>query len=1138
MNRSLRPARFFALALLAAAPLMADDFIPRAQDKPPGPALSPAEAVAKMTLPEGFKMEVVASEPRVVNPVAMCFDERGRIWVTESFEYPRHEAGPGRDRIKILESTKNDGVYDKVTVFAEDLNIPSGIAVGHGGAWVANSPDILFMHEGPDGKCDRREVVVTGFGRDDTHELPSALTWGPDGYLYGLNGVFNNASIKQNGKQFNFSCAVWRIDPRTREFSVWSQGTSNPWGIAFDSEGSLFVSACVIDHLWHLVESGYYIRQGGPYPQFTWPMGSIVRHNHQKAAYAGVLWLDTPAAPEAFRGKLVMGNIHAGCINVDSLKRNGATYLGEAAPDLLGGNDAWFMPVSQKIGPDGCLYIMDWYDRYHCYQDAGRDPKGIDRTNGRIYRLRAAAAPPIATVNLATLDDDALIARLSDANVWVRDTAQRLLSEHNKSAAKLQALALDGSAPRQARLHAAWALISAGSLDPAFHLKLLGHEDATFRAWAIRAAGNFGKVDTAVRERITALAADPSPDVRLQVAVVAPKVQGLDSVPLLMAVLAKSGDDPLIPHIVWQNLYPQLDSSGERFLASLRDNPLPQSAGATEVISRTVDCMLSSKTATAQTMAALPALLLQMNRPAEAARSIANLAERIQGGEIAGPRLAELQPKLQPLIAPLLKDTASPVYFEAALLAATLKDPAAAEAMRRVLAAPTQTEQHRLAALSTMIATNDPALTQSLKPLLSKGGASPGLQRGVIAALSRWNSEMVPAVALEAFPTLDEPVKPVVIELLTQRASWGKALVASIAKAAPGSPTRDALDINQVRKLSATHDPELTKQVQAIWGAVRAQRNPDRERVIADVKKLTQTVPGDPSRGWVVFKRICAQCHTIHGEGQQIGPDLTGNGRGSFDQLLSNVLDPSLVVGGAYQLHTVTTKDGRTLAGMVAESNDQRLTLKILGGKSETVAREQVLKDETLPVSFMPEGLEQAMTRTELVDLFSFLALDKPPTDPAAKLIPGAFNPARLSADFAKIIAKVAPGFSTSAVGERGLEFEADHFGRPAVRTHPVDQQTPCILTRTVDLPAGKKSRLVLSVSHDSNGDFRLIVKVNGKELHKSIVGRDTIKAGWLDLSLDLTEFAGKPALIELYNEANDWAWEFAYWGRAEIVSE
>ena len=344
--------------------------IPRRHEKPPGPPLSPKEAVAKMTVPEGFTVEIVAAEPDIVNPVAMAIDERGRFWITESLEYPRREPGPGRDRVKVLEDTTGDGKADKVTVFLEGLNIPSGIAVGHGGVWIANSPDILFVPDAdrdavPDGPP---QVVVTGFGRHDTHELPNSLTWGPDGWLYGLNGVFNPATVrypksnpnfKEDHPGFQFDAAMFRIHPHTREFDIFARGTSNPWGIAFNEDGEAFISACVIDHLWHITETGYYRRQAGAYPPFTWPIESIVEHKHQQAAYCGIHYFDSDAYPEKYRRKLYMGNIHGGCINVDRIEKNGSTYKGFGEPDFLTANDAWFMPVAQKTGPDGCLYILD-----------------------------------------------------------------------------------------------------------------------------------------------------------------------------------------------------------------------------------------------------------------------------------------------------------------------------------------------------------------------------------------------------------------------------------------------------------------------------------------------------------------------------------------------------------------------------------------------------------------------------------------------------------------------------------------------------------------------------------------------------------------------------------------------------------
>ena len=428
-----------SLSLFAQEPKK--PLIPHAQDKPPNDPRDPETAAKMMTVPEGFTVEVVAAEPDIVNPVAMAIDERGRFWITESLEYPRREPGVGKDRVKICEDTDGDGKMDTFTVFLDGLNIPSGIAVGHGGIWIANSPDILFVPDADrDGKPDGpAQVVVTGFGRTDTHELPNSLTWGPDGWLYGLNGVFNyshvkypkeNPNFKEDHKGWPLTCAMFRIHPRTREFQVFCEGTSNPWGIAFNDEGEAFISACVIDHLWHLVETGYYHRQGGPYPPFTWKIESIVKHKHQKAAYCGIHYFDSDAYPEQYRGKLYMGNIHGGCINVDRIERDGSTYKGFGEPDFLTANDAWFMPVVQKTGPDGCLYILDWYDRYHCYQDANRDPAGIDRLKGRLYRVRYKDSPRTPkSFDLAKETDEQLIERLGAKNDFIRWTATRLLQE-------------------------------------------------------------------------------------------------------------------------------------------------------------------------------------------------------------------------------------------------------------------------------------------------------------------------------------------------------------------------------------------------------------------------------------------------------------------------------------------------------------------------------------------------------------------------------------------------------------------------------------------------------------------------------------------------------------------------------------
>ena len=993
-----RSSVVFAVVALAIYPLTAraaNGPIPYGQDKPPGAPLSPAEAIQKMTLPEGFSVELVAAEPDIVNPVAMAIDERGRFWITESVEYPRHDAGPGKDRIKVLESTRGDGHFDKITVFAEGLNIPSGIAVGHGGVWVCNSPDILFLQDTTgNGKADKREVVVTGFGRYDTHELPNSLTWGPDGNLYGLNGVFNEAVVKQHGKNLRFTCAMFRINPRTRDLDLFCEGTSNPWGIAWDPEGSAFVSACVIDHLWHLTETGYYLRQGGPYPRFTWILPSIASFHHQKAAYCGIQYLDTDAFPEAYRDKLIMGNIHGGCLNVDAIRRNGSTYSSSPEPDFLTANDAWFMPVSQKIGPDGCLYVLDWYDRYHCYQDAGRDPAGIDRSKGRLYRISYKGTPHAGKIDLGKETDAQLVERLKSGNIFYRETAQRLLAERNSAAARplLENLVLDTAAPHKARMHALWSLIGGGPLPVEFHLKLFHDADPTIRAWAVRAAGNMRKIDGAVEWQLVNLGGDPSPDVQLQLAIAYPKINQANTPLALLNVLGRAGKDPLIPAIVWQNLSPLMEDHATEILKHIAESEeLRKSPAFADFMPRLIERTMDRANSDVGPIVTLFEMVSSGEHPDAGAgqKCFDMLAQKIQNRELSGARLDELRAKLQPLLARIMDaEPKNPLALDAALLAATWKDPAAIATIRKTLVAADQPDARRLQALGALLAAGDAAVLDVVAGILAAPKQNSALLRAaILAALGKSEDARVAEIVLKIYPQLEPELQPKAIELLTQRPAWAKPLLDAIGrKEIPAT----ALNVNQVQRLLAGRDKELAALVAAKWGSVRSERNPQREQVVSEVKNLLRTNRGDVINGELVFKRVCAQCHKIYGAGQDVGPDLTSNGRASFEQLLSNVLDPSLVIGASYQMRLVTTTDGRTLTGLLAEDNPQRIVLKQQGGKLETIPRQEVDTIEVSKLSLMPEGLEKQLTQKELIDLFEFLLWDKHPGDAAAKRLPGA----------------------------------------------------------------------------------------------------------------------------------------------------
>ena len=990
------PASVLALYFWFAPPVLAqrDEPIPHAQDRPPGPALSPEEAIRRMTVPPGFSVELVASEPDIVNPVAMTFDERGRAWITESLEYPRHSAGPGRDRVKVLEDTDGDGKADKFSVFADGLNIPSGIAVGSGGVWVANAPDILFLKDTDgDGKADIREVVVTGFGRFDTHELPNSLTWGPDGYLYGWNGVFNPARIDYRGKRYEFTCAVFRIDPKTRDFEVFCEGTSNPWGITWDKEGSAFASACVIDHLWHLTETGYYHRQGGPYPPFTWKLESIVGHKHQKAAYCGITYFDSDAYPSKYRDRLFMGNIHGNSINVDRLEHKGATYEGKAEPDFLSANDSWFMPVVQKVGPDGSLYILDWYDRYHCYQDANRDPNGIDRLKGRLYRVRYQDTPRAPRFDLAKESDGQLIARLGSPNIYYRDTAQRLLRERDKTSTRraLYVLILDPATSEITRNHALWTLIGTGRLEAGLHERLLSDEHPTVRAWAVRAAGNFRKVDPVIAKAVVALADDRSLDVKVQVAIASRKLDGIDPLPALMGVVSQGEVDTVLSAIVWQNLHPMLDDRGSDFAGLVAGTDLQKSPGLTVLLPRAVERLLGGSKAQPEAAVLLLSKLLTGPLQGEvleaARRSLDVMAERLRGGAIPEARREAIRDLLSRALAPTLAgDPGSPLYFDSALVVASWRDPAALKAVHEVLASEKTPERRRLQALDALIGVGDSSSLAIVGPALVDRVGSVGFRGELLAALGKLDTPTVADVVLGSYDGLETDLRPKAIELLTQRPAWSRALLDAVAREAiPNS----ALNVNQIRKLASSKDKDLADRVRSIWGTVRESRNPAREQVINRMREAFREAHGDPVAGAVVFKNVCGQCHKMYGEGQEVGPEITLNGRASYEQLLSNVFDPSLVIGPAYQATTVATSDGRVLTGLVVEDSPQRVVLKLQGGKLETVPKSNVEESKLSPLSLMPEGLEGQVSPKELADLFAYITLDKPPTDPAARPLPG-----------------------------------------------------------------------------------------------------------------------------------------------------
>ena len=657
----------------------------------------------------------------------------------------------------------------------------------------------------------------------------------------------------------------------------------------------------------------------------------------------------------------------------------------------------------------------------------------MDRLKGRLYRLRYKDAPRAPRIDLASESDDQLIARLSSGNIFYRESAQRILTERlseplravardsgprtprtaelrkrlekfvlsaaeeNRSGDETLARKVDQSfvtssvanLARKARLHALWTLIGSGALDPDFHLQMLAHSDPTYRAWGVRAAGNFITVSPAVRDKVAALAGDRSADVQLQVAIASRKIKDMDALPVLIEVLARSGNDKLIPSILWNNLHPLLETDSGPFVYLIRARR--QWSPALAALSpRMVDRMLSAQEFDATAITTFVQFVA--GRDAERLKEcLSVVAAKLEA--LSEHQRAKLKAELHPVLRELLaRKAGGPLVLSAQLLAARLGLAEVNVAdVRALFTSQAEPETARIQALEALIAFRDPELITTLPAVFSS--STPQFIRRTLAALGRVDDPKLADVLLREYPKLAPELQPLAIDLLMQRERWARKLLdAVLANKLP----KGVLNANHLRKILESNDREALWAVEKAFGKVREERNPEREKVVTEMAAYFREHLGDPHRGQTVFHNLCAQCHTIYGEGGNVGPDITANGRASFEQLLSNVFDPSLVIGPAYQVTTVVTRDGRNLTGLIAEDNEQRIVIRLPGEGEETVPRNNVKYTRVSKLSMMPEGLEAALDKKDLADLLAFLALDKPPANPQARLIPGA--PAMLNA--------------------------------------------------------------------------------------------------------------------------------------------
>jgi putative membrane-bound dehydrogenase-like protein len=588
------------IVLLLAAPIAAQE--------PAAAPLPPEVAASRMTLPEGFRATLFAGEPDVVQPIAFTFDHRGRLWVVECLSYPKWDPnGRGKDRVSIFEDEDGDGLFDSKKVFLDDGGNLSGIAVGYGGVWLCSLPHFLFVPDadGDDVPDAPPTVLLDGWSLECKHNVFNGLTWGPDGWLYGLNGITAVSHVGKPGTppedRTPCDCGVWRYHPTRHVFEIVATGTTNPWGLEFDDRGEMFITNCVIEHLFHVVPGGRYERMRGqdPTPHTydlmpscadyihwgggTWQSSRGGQGIHDAAggghAHVGCMIYRGDNWPEQYRGQLFTCNLHGGRVNVDSLHRERSGYQSQREPDFLKANDSWFRGLEMKYGPDGGVYLTDWCDTGECH-----DYDECDRTNGRIHKLVFGDVKPWKG-DLGKLSLAELVALFDHENEWFGRRAQLAFLEQVRRkdvnfplevAGALERLVEEGRTPL-VRQRALTVIVETG-VGGVGTLGYLGHESLEVRAFALRLMIDGLATSRQIGTNLARAAADENVAfVRLNYASILQRLPHEARKPLALALLGRGedADDPHIPPMLWYAIEPLVEADPAWALEAIKASKMP-----------------------------------------------------------------------------------------------------------------------------------------------------------------------------------------------------------------------------------------------------------------------------------------------------------------------------------------------------------------------------------------------------------------------------------------------------------------------------------------------------------------------------------------------------------------------------------
>ncbi len=941
----------------------------------PASPLTPQQALGSFHFADPDMMaDLVASEPDVVSPVAIAWDADGRLFVAEMLDYPNATNG---GRIKMLEDRDGDGRYERATVFAENLPFPNGVLPWNGGVLVTAAPDILFLRDNDgDGRADERRVVLTGFGEGNQQLRVNGLFWGLDNWIYGANGRSDGEVRRPDAtRTVSLRGHDFRFRPGTGEFETIA-GRSQ-FGNTRDDWGNRFLSWNTIPIRHEVLPERYLSRNTGPFavdslqdllppsddgrvfPLAPAPLVFNTESSSHFNALAGLTIFRGDLLAEKYLGNAFVGESLLNLVHRRILAPDGVTFTarrGEIGTEFLASTDPWFHPVNFATGPDGALYVVDFYRRF--VEHPGFVPGNLREQipwrmgaeHGRVWRIRSRNSswpPRPAAPHLSGLAGAELVNQLSNPNGWWRDTAQRLLVERQDARAipALRAVLRNRNRSEPMfRLCALWTLDGLGGLDDSLLLLLLGDREAAVREHAVRLTERRLNGSAKVSRKLHGLKDDPNVRVRFQTALslgewasdarlgaLAEFVQrDLANDWISSAVLTSVGNRPgmFLKRLVQADAHWLRDCSSQQARLLERLGCMAGAEHEETELATCLDLVAQAPFGSYGQLAFLAGLADGLGR------SSPSFAQLIRATSAANEAKGQSLARVSETVAAVASSSAEPEprRLLAIRILAHLEPEFAGEVLLD-LAQPQQPEKIQLAAADALVGFGDRKLAGEL--FAGWKSYSLGTRHRLAAAAPR----TVAAVS---------------------------ALVQALEA---GIVTPDEIDPSTQAALRNSPDPELARRIKKF---ITAATSGGREEVVRTFQPCLK-LAGDGQRGAATFVKLCLQCHAIEGKGNRVGPELAGVATRPREALLVDILDPSRQVTPDFVSYTVTTKQGETLTGLIAAESGNSVTLRRAGQPDETIPRTQIAGLRAEGKSLMPDGLEQGLTQQDLADLLEFL---------------------------------------------------------------------------------------------------------------------------------------------------------------------